>query len=54
MIVTPKRVVDRVRLLTSDELSDLFNSVQIVSKVIEKHYKADALNIAIQVNYIYS
>ena len=52
VLVTPKRVVDRMKLLTSEELLDLFSSVQTVSKVIESHYHADALNIAVQVSFI--
>lgn len=48
VLVIPKRVEPRLLSLTAAEYSDLFNSVRIVSNALEKHYLADALNIAIQ------
>ena len=50
VLVIPKRVVPRIGDLQPDEVSDLFLTVQRVSKVIEAVYKADALNIALQVS----
>ena len=34
--------------LTSEEVSDLFQSVQKVSRMIERHYAATSLTMAIQ------
>ena len=50
VLVIPKRVAPRIGDLLPDEVSDLFLTVQRVSKVIEAVYKADALNIALQVS----
>jgi bis(5'-adenosyl)-triphosphatase len=49
VLVTPKRLVSRVKELTAEEMADLFSSVQHISSVIEDKYEAEALNIAIQV-----
>lgn len=48
VLVCPRRVVTRVSELTPDEVVDFYSSVQKVANAIEKHYKADALNISIQ------
>ncbi|SCV72524.1 BQ2448_4061 [Microbotryum intermedium] len=48
VLVIPKRVVPRFGDLTPDETTDLFLSVQQVAKVIEKAYKAQSMNIAVQ------
>lgn len=48
VLVLPKRVVPRLSQLTTDEHSDLFNSVREVSNTFEPFYKADAFNIAVQ------
>ncbi|GAA6062302.1 hypothetical protein JCM10212_004390 [Sporobolomyces blumeae] len=48
VLVIPKRVVQRFRDLTGDEVSDLFKSVHHISRVIETEYKAQALNVALQ------
>ncbi|KAM0754618.1 HIT-like protein, partial [Meredithblackwellia eburnea MCA 4105] len=48
VLVIPKRVVPRFGDLTPDELTDLFKSVQIIGRVIEKEYAAGALTIACQ------
>ncbi|KAG0662250.1 hypothetical protein C6P46_003436 [Rhodotorula mucilaginosa] len=48
VLVVPTRVVPRLRDLTPDEVSDLFQSVHQISRVIESEYRAQALNIALQ------
>ncbi|CCX32741.1 Similar to Bis(5'-nucleosyl)-tetraphosphatase; acc. no. P49776 [Pyronema omphalodes CBS 100304] len=48
VLVCPQRVVPRIHDLRPDEISDLFLAVQKVSRVLEKVYSAEGLNIAIQ------
>lgn len=48
VLVCPNRVISRITDLSTEEASDFYNSVQVISKAIEVHYKADSLNIAIQ------
>ncbi|KAM0792820.1 hypothetical protein ACM66B_002586 [Microbotryomycetes sp. NB124-2] len=48
VLVIPKRVVPRFRDLTPAEVADLFACTHQISQVIEKEYKAHALNLAIQ------
>ncbi|GAA5924278.1 bis(5'-adenosyl)-triphosphatase [Sporobolomyces koalae] len=48
VLIIPKRVVPRFRDLTREEVTDLFQSVHQVSRVIELEYKAQALNVALQ------
>ncbi len=48
-MVTPKRLVARMKELTAEEVADLFSAVQHISRTIEDKYGAEALNIAIQV-----
>lgn len=48
VLVIPKRSVPRVADLTPDEVTDLFLSVRKIGPVIESHFGATALNIAIQ------
>ncbi|KAH7053220.1 HIT-like domain-containing protein [Macrophomina phaseolina] len=48
VLVCPRRVVPRFASLTPAEVSDLFATVQRVSRMIERVYGAHALNIAIQ------
>jgi bis(5'-adenosyl)-triphosphatase len=48
VLVCPRRVVPRISGLTADEAADFYALIQRVSIMIEKYYKADALNIAIQ------
>lgn len=48
VLVSPIRVVPRLSDLTSAEVSDLFLTVQQVSRTISRVYGATALNIAIQ------
>ena len=48
VLVSPLRPVPRLHDLTPSETSDLFLTVQRVSRVIERVFKASALNIVIQ------
>ncbi|KAK7509310.1 HIT-like domain-containing protein [Phyllosticta citriasiana] len=48
VLVCPRRVVPRLSQLSTAEISDLFLTVQRVSRMIERVYAADALNVAIQ------
>ncbi|KAK4056277.1 Dinucleoside triphosphate hydrolase [Microbotryomycetes sp. JL221] len=48
VLVIPKRVVPRFRDLTPQEVTDLFASTHQIAAVLEKEYKAHALNLAIQ------
>ncbi|KAK7541984.1 HIT-like domain-containing protein [Phyllosticta citribraziliensis] len=48
VLVCPRRVVPRLSQLSAAEVSDLFLAVQRVSRMIERVYAADALNVAIQ------
>lgn len=48
VLVSPQRVVPRLSDLSSAEVQDLFNTVQRVSRMIERVFGASALNIAIQ------
>ncbi|KAF2094060.1 HIT-like protein [Rhizodiscina lignyota] len=48
VLVSPLRRVPRLSDLTSSEVCDLFLAVQRVSRMIERVYKASALNVAIQ------
>jgi bis(5'-adenosyl)-triphosphatase len=48
VLVSPIRRVLRVKDLTAAEISDLFSTVQRVSRTIERVFNATALNIAIQ------
>ena len=48
VLVSPRRVVPRVSELSTAEVTDLFLTVQRVSRMIERVYNASALNIAIQ------
>jgi bis(5'-adenosyl)-triphosphatase len=48
VLVCPLRVVQRVSCLTTEEAQDFYMTVQKISKVIERYYKADSMNIAIQ------
>ena len=40
VLVIPKRVTPRFSDLTPEEVSDLFLSVQSISRVVEKEYRA--------------
>lgn len=48
VLVCPRRVVTRLSGLSPEESSDLFATVHFISGVIERYYKADSLNVAIQ------
>ena len=50
-MVIPRRIVKRFSDVTKEELNDLFESVQIIGKEIEKAYQGKSLTITIQVNY---
>uniref|UniRef100_A0A3Q0RUS1 Si:ch211-63i20.3 n=1 Tax=Amphilophus citrinellus TaxID=61819 RepID=A0A3Q0RUS1_AMPCI len=50
VLVCPLRPVERFRDLRPDELADLFCTTQRVANVVEKHFNATSLTIAIQVN----
>eukprot|EP01132_Coremiostelium_polycephalum_P006811 gene6811-8450_t len=48
ILVCPKRIVPRFYDLTSEEVTDLWDSAKKISRVIEKHYNGDGLTFAIQ------
>ncbi|RXN06921.1 bis(5 -adenosyl)-triphosphatase [Labeo rohita] len=48
VLVCPLRVVERFRDLRPDEVADLFTTTQRIANVIEKHFRASSLTIAIQ------
>ena len=48
VLICPRRSVPRYSQLTISETTDLFLTVRKVSKMLERLYDADALNIAIQ------
>jgi bis(5'-adenosyl)-triphosphatase len=48
VLVSPRRVTPRLSQLSSEETADLFLTVQRVSKMIERVFKASALNVAVQ------
>lgn len=48
VLVSPRRVVPRLSDLSSEEVSDLFLTVQRVARMIEKTYDASAMNVALQ------
>ncbi|KAK5411211.1 Dinucleoside triphosphate hydrolase [Exophiala xenobiotica] len=48
VLVCPVRVVPRISQLSVAETADLFNTVRVVSRTLERVYSASALNIAIQ------
>ncbi|KAI5287997.1 hypothetical protein KEM54_005554 [Ascosphaera aggregata] len=48
VLVCPIRRIPRFTDLTPDETADLFLTVRHVSRMIERHYQASSLNIAIQ------
>ncbi|TXT04262.1 hypothetical protein VHUM_04260 [Vanrija humicola] len=48
VLIISKRVVPRLADLEPREVSDLFQTVQRVGRVIESAYKAEALNVALQ------
>ncbi|KZF25475.1 HIT domain-containing protein [Xylona heveae TC161] len=48
VLVSPLRVVPRVADLTQAEAADLFLTVQRVSRMVERVFRASSINIAIQ------
>lgn len=50
-LVITRRPVKRFTEMTSDEVSDLFQSAQIIGRVIEQEYRAESLTMAVQVGY---
>ncbi|KAM6947881.1 bis(5'-adenosyl)-triphosphatase [Lycodopsis pacificus] len=48
VLVCPLRPVERVRDLQPDEVVDLFSTAQRVASLVEKHFNATSLTIAIQ------
>ncbi|KAI9865098.1 MAG: hypothetical protein M1813_002417 [Trichoglossum hirsutum] len=48
VLVCPRRRVGRVRELTASEASDLFLTVHLVGRCMERVFRGSALNIAIQ------
>ncbi|XP_030277498.1 bis(5'-adenosyl)-triphosphatase [Sparus aurata] len=48
MLVCPLRPVERFRDLQPNEVADLFCSTQRVANLVEKHFNATSLTIAIQ------
>jgi hypothetical protein len=49
VLVIPTRSVIRFKDLTTDEVSDLFFSAQIISRVIEPNFNATSMTLAVQV-----
>ncbi|XP_060947733.1 bis(5'-adenosyl)-triphosphatase [Limanda limanda] len=48
VLVCPLRPVERFRDLQPDELADLFRTTQLVGDLVEKHFSATSLTIALQ------
>ncbi|XP_077582351.1 bis(5'-adenosyl)-triphosphatase isoform X2 [Stigmatopora nigra] len=48
VLVCPLRQVERFRDLRPDEITDLFSTTQRVANLVEKHFNATSLTIAIQ------
>ncbi|XP_071370044.1 bis(5'-adenosyl)-triphosphatase-like, partial [Centroberyx affinis] len=48
VLVCPLRPVERFRDLRPDELADLFSTTQRVGTLVEKHFNATSLTIAMQ------
>ncbi|KAI9671091.1 MAG: hypothetical protein M1831_005177 [Alyxoria varia] len=48
VLVSPLRVAPRLSDLTAAEVTDLFTTIQRVGRVVERVYKASALNVAVQ------
>lgn len=53
MLVSPYRVVARMRDLTADEVSDLFLTAQRVASAVERHKTASSLTFSVQVRHNY-
>ncbi|KIV84538.1 hypothetical protein PV11_00312 [Exophiala sideris] len=48
ILICPVRCVPRLSQLTVAETTDLFNTVRIISRTLERVYSAGALNVAVQ------
>ncbi|KAI8906900.1 HIT-like domain-containing protein [Gorgonomyces haynaldii] len=48
VLLSPHRVVQRFQDLTKEEVDDLFESVQVVGKMIEQFHNASSLTITVQ------
>ncbi|CAD7929472.1 unnamed protein product [Amoebophrya sp. A120] len=48
VLVIPKRIAARFKELSTDEVTDLYQSVHKISSVLEPHFQASGLNIAQQ------
>ncbi|KAK5062772.1 hypothetical protein LTR84_004847 [Exophiala bonariae] len=48
VLICPVRSVPRLSQLSANETADLFNTVRVVSRTIERVYRATALNVAVQ------
>ncbi|XP_037630136.1 bis(5'-adenosyl)-triphosphatase [Sebastes umbrosus] len=48
VLVCPLRPVERFRDLRPDEVADLFSTTQRVAALVEKHFNATSLTIAVQ------
>ncbi|XP_067685173.1 nitrilase and fragile histidine triad fusion protein NitFhit-like [Haliotis asinina] len=48
VLVSPLRPAERFSDLTAAEVADLFSAVQVITRVIEKHYNATSATVAIQ------
>lgn len=51
VLVCPLRTVERFGELRPDELADLFSTTQRVANLVERHFGATSLTIAIQVKH---
>jgi bis(5'-adenosyl)-triphosphatase len=48
VLIAPKRVVKRLADMTTEEVTDLFQTVQKVGKVVEEQYNGTSLTVAMQ------
>lgn len=48
VLICPVRSVPRLSQLSTTETADLFNTVRLVSRTLERVYRASALNVAVQ------
>lgn len=49
VLVVPNRVVPRLRDLSGEEIADVFQTAEMVGKVIEKEFGGESLTVACQV-----
>lgn len=48
VLIITKKVEPRLMKLSDVEYADLFQTVRVVAPLLEKHYNAEAMNVAIQ------